>query len=1285
MFQVRYYDYVNKDPFMKEYESSVFDYVRGLEQLQACYAALSKNVKITDSFVSNVDNLNPELSEIKRAHLDAKDRVQNNFKQYYVVSHDLVQNFEKEFDCMKKISDIKRAKFKEYALKSYKEVLPIELYNKVINNHDYKMNIGRLLQCYTKCQHLCDSRNVFVKSIQYQLNALYSLEKDLVDEFKHMRGNNDPMRGTGSNDLVENISSQLHYFNDLIKECEQLDNQLKGGLLRNINSMQGRYRKDNRMDPNFYKHYLGNGTWDELLGSYDKTTRALSHEITNQQKELDYLNDRDQKEYRKNVHIFSNPRVVSLASEKASMIDLMGDKKEKNQIMLTELEECMLKNGEDLGICVKHLEGVQKNDRSKVDTYIDSIERHEKSGKLYTELYIALKKEREFIDREITSRKIEKAMSSQTQEILKRQEQMRKLQDQMNLHAGKIKNYQSLMHENLKDAPRRPGEDPEDSQLNKYLLRQQTTNNNRFAAAVKNQNNSSLVNSNIRHSEVPSVRYYNDLKDSWKTHTANLYDNNENFSVSNLSPKGDMTLASSRDLTPPQLDDMFKVQSGGDGLTGFLDYGFMKDRNVIVGLHTLKTFLHEKKKKEIEKLSPYDRTEAKLLLIDLALSKFYETKVYELIGGKGNLYKIEDFVRDKCDRVNYDNIVQNIEYHKGSVYPLVHYMTNYLRKQMDIIRAYNDRIYDYAMKLTSKGVEFKYNGLVSVQIKEFISTYTNVNKLKNFNDPYYKVRYFLGVNSIGEHSLPHQLTVAIDNYNREFESIRKTVIRNEDSNEIVGYGKGNSKRPNSYYHLSNEAFDGHMEKVNKLNEMFKNHRDVSKNIITKLTESFNAISKIKHLLDYHHINHELFQLEQKNDDKKLEDFQIMDVRNKVDTISHNLLDYLKLKTKICMDKKVTLLKQQECHRLLKDNTLDMVAYASKLNTIEKVFKDNMIIDKFEKINDKIGTLNKWQLSQDGDHDYGVRRNRLNTKLLELRDLVSEKQHLTDFLLQNGARYDEHSARHSGIRQIILDLNHRIHLANYRDFAVNSTNRCNIDENINKMKTKLLAVKSHFITKSTTYLNETEDNKQLKGYVENMLQIIDNAFDMCAIADKLCNDAHHEYMDLGVDLDTTNLNVPLPDIGTKYVDCSEEHPKFVSSHSGTHGAPLPINNGILDNSLLRTTMGIGGPTGGPSAPGVPLAATTSDPTGGPSAPGATQPGSQSQLSSSSSYSSSSSSNNRSVPISSSSNNMSVPSFRPPKPPKPPGNVPNITRQTQSDHNPPDSNSNSSAQFLSAQSF
>lgn len=1144
MFQVRYYDYVNKDPFMKEFESDVFDFVRGLEQLQACYAALYKNVKITDSFVMNVDNLNPEVTEIKRAHLELKDKTLNNLKQYYVVSHDLVQNFEKEYDCMKKIADKKKEAFQKYALKSYKDVLPIELYNKVVEDPEYKHCVGRLLQCYTKCQHLCDSRNAFVRTIQYNLNALHGLEHDLVDEFKHV-GGRDPMRGSASNDILQNIASQLPYFKDLINEAEQLDSQLKGKLLRNITAMQGKYRKDNRMDPNFYKHYLGNGTWDELLGNYDKVTHALGKEIESQEKELKYLKDRDSREYRRNVHIFSNPRVVSLASEKASLIDLMGNKKEKNQVMLTELEECMLKNGEDLGICVKHLEGVQKKDRSKVDSYINSVERHEKAGNLFTELYIALKKEREYIDREITSRKIEKAMEKQQQSILKEQEDIRRLQDQINLHAGKIKNYQSLMHENLKDAPKRRGKDQ--NPLDEYLLKQQTINNNRFASAVKGNNDKPLVLANSRHSEVPSARYYNQLKDDWSGHIGKMYKNNRiDVHASGvqqlLKGSNNLKMIQGSDLDISGTNPLFP-QSGGNGnaVSVYLDMGFMKDRNIIVGLHTLKSFLHEKKKKEIEKLSVYDRTEANLLLIDLALSKFYENEVNKLIGGRGNLYKIEDYVRDKCDKVNYDNVVQNVEYHKGRVYPLMHYMTNYLRKQMDLLRAYYERVQDYARRCQQKGVNVK-----------------DIPKVKKFMEEPDKQELtpFLGESKSGKYSLPHKLTQAIDKYDRDFEAIRKEVVKNPS------YGIDSaprSNRPRSIFHLDNETFDKWMNKrIAPLNVAFSEHRNVSKEIVNQLKDTFNAISKVKHNIDDAHVKHELQKLE--NDNKKagsehnqLELFQLADIRGRVDVMAHHLLDYLKLKTKFCVDAEITKVRKQELYRLLLDNKDDFKSYKEKLNRIESLFQGNQMIDRLEKMDAKIADLNKWQIKGE-QTAYGARKNELNMRLLELRDIIHKKQHATDFLLQNGARYDEHAARHAGLRQIGLDLNHRIYLSEYRDLASDTANKCNIDENINQLKTKLIAVHKFFKDNGSKYLTHGDD-KQYFGYMQQMMQVIVNALDMCNKADDLCMKQKDYVGDLGKDLGGEEGPMDMKDFNDGH-NC-KEHGKYPERLWTTEIADRPL--------------------------------------------------------------------------------------------------------------------------------
>jgi hypothetical protein len=473
MFKVKYMDYINKDTATKEYEQSVFALMESFEKLQACYYVLYKNVKVVNDLVQNIEIVRPEYIAIQKSHQSTFDKLEFDFDKFYRICTDMIQTLEDEINMIVKSLKNKNSLFTKYAIRSNSKnkLLPIQIFDIITRDPEYKQQIGSLLACQATFGKFVDTRSATIKQIQYSLNSILALQRTLCDSDASTFGKR-PISGLNinfgddltitSDSIISRICEQIDNFSSLISEADTLDNSASKQI-KSVLAKQSEYRVNNRIDPAFYKMFKNN-SWKDLLEQYARTDRALSTEINAKTIELNMIDSSTPKQH---LLTYTDPRVVALMAEKASIIDILGVADTNRVHMISEIERCMLQSGDDMKACVGTLSasdmsgGASKKSRSKrtksktskkskrsssssdddntvrvydslserqakLDSYIKYVYDHERVAGEYSELIMQLRAERESIGRELAGRHLQSHINTRSDDNLK-QSMLRKL------------------------------------------------------------------------------------------------------------------------------------------------------------------------------------------------------------------------------------------------------------------------------------------------------------------------------------------------------------------------------------------------------------------------------------------------------------------------------------------------------------------------------------------------------------------------------------------------------------------------------------------------------------------------------------------------------------------------------------------------------------------------------------------------------------------------------------------------------------------------------------------
>lgn len=1077
MFKLNYLNYVGKSDFDKKFEKAAFEFVRSLEKLQACQHAITKNIRVVNPFISNLSNFHPEVYSVKQNHVVMCKLLTDSMKNHYVVAHDLVECLQNEFNYMKSISNAKSAILRTSVIKDSHDRLPIELFNTIIKNDNYKLVVEQLLNEYVHFDQLIITRTKFFKSINYYLNNLKKLQKTVLANFSKSGKSRDAMASNSDAFLIKQIGSQVDYFTDLISDCSKVNNDISDSL-DDLMKLRSEYRKNNRIDPNFYSNYVGLSTWKDLLTQYERVKRALDTEISRLSKEHSDFVEREKMQFSKNLFVRSNPKVVHLAAEKSSLLDLMSNKYTKTKVILTEIEDCMLKNGDDLKICVRNLKGVKSNNSSKIDEYINRVKKHQKYGEFYAELFLTLKKEKERIEKEATQKELNSFLLKQYEFLSKANTKRREAEREAKKYERKLIDLQRLYgSSNI-------GPDIKKS-VDKLKLDQQELSSRMLKNLVAKDTKQSadITKSMLPDLSNASSTYYKYLSDSWQ----DQFPSYEKKTLANyVSPE-----------TGISVSDRYNP-AGGAAYDVYL-YERLTDNSFIENLHMLKSFLSKKYEEEREKISPYERSELKLLMIELKISKYYEKEISKMLGGIEDV-TLKDVLKVRSNYINYTNIVQRIEVFKVKYFHLLNHMTAYFRKQMEYMRSFYKDTEGLINKQFEKLSSDPYTATYMLDIKNtFESSKSNprhdfVIFFRGFN----RVKSLLGAGDTdtGNVSYPYILTELTNNFNKAYDKVKDLVVEfdmsaaqyNDYNNKIVALETAFGAYRNAIF--GEGGLSGDYTALRNYFSLIQNNNDL---VTYRRSNGLLEVMRVAagHLNDFHArigyvlTRHDLF----KKSTKKYNASQLLRIKSVLSRWAEDLSGYYKTYLDKCMKYKKCELDGALHGNNLKGLNDHYNNINSQVTIDERKYKRNDVIERIRKINKEI---EKHHDTDIGRTDYDAQF-KMTERVYKLRVLQNEKLNLIDYLSKLCVSYDTKVSELIKTNQKIINKEEELILNEFYCKIPVGVNITDLKEYINFMRHKFKAYHDHLYGSG---LYEASEIRSIGKLVYNVEKTINNVMNLC---------------------------------------------------------------------------------------------------------------------------------------------------------------------------------------------
>ena len=797
----------------------------------------------------------------------------------------------------------------------------------------------------------------------------------------------------------------------------------------------------------------------------------------------------------------------------------------------------MTQNGEELKHCVKNLKGVRGGKHAEIDNYIQFVQRHEKYGKLYHELVLALYSEKERIDQDIRQKELDKYIKKQSEYLTHANAERIKAERKAKEYTDAIKEMQSVASYTMKGQPG----------YEKRKLSEQKAHADRVSTAVhRSANHESMLRSAIDIPTEPSyVTTFKALDKAWDDSFPKGY--NQEFSPSErLEELADQYSYNPNDLLlNDEVNNLSEYLSQkGDtysplGMMGGALLGFgdgmsssaqwvtevvprLADGNFLNDIQVLKNFLAKKRTQEIQKLPSNERNELQLLLVEMKIGKYYERQIINMIGGLQDVSTFSDILRKRSDRVNYFYVVQNLEYHKSKVYHLINYMTAYVRKQMQYVRDY----YDNTIALMNRA-KSEYSDCVEIEniIHSFNETNIERNHLGLLMLP------FRGVNAIVEHagkmghidnmsqkdarniSFPHLFKVCVEEYNRLFEEIRNIVVAND-------HADGNK---HDDYHITEAQFNRYKQLIVKLDGLFKDHmqyvcgdkpQDYKYGQVGTSGSSFSgeyltsgtvSVNKVQDMINekgfiwimrttVEQLNEFQANLVQKMTrcelDKGAGSYtgpQLFVIKRALENWANGLMDYYRLHLDFCVKEDTIRLTMNNYRTKIHRITQEAKKHQDKMESIEKrVIKDN-VISKLYDIDRRITEMFKEKIPRGDEYKYKV-----TERYMMLRKLQAEKTALLDYLASICGEYDDTIADLAKSSQQVINTRHDYNMCLYQHYTGAVVGQVSTLEYINTMRHKFRGYFDHL--KNSGY--PEEQLRPIYEIIWNMEKIAERVTTMC---------------------------------------------------------------------------------------------------------------------------------------------------------------------------------------------
>lgn len=397
MFKLIYQENANKDPIVRKLQAPASKYIELLEKIQTNNQVLYGSGLAVAQLISTLSDRDYEISKIKKLYNSNWELADGLFKDYWMMAIDLVNLVSQEVDNMTALGRVRNALESEYGMRISD---PMLVKKHIFEDDRYRTIARNVMDAQHRFKKTNHQRVKCVNELLTELNSLLALEKALISASERDNSLNAYDMTVNQQHLkrvVQNLKGHAELVDDLIDKLEEYHGRLDK-LEDNIHEIEAEFRRANGSDPNFYDAVAPATTYEELFYIGRNAQKSLDIEIQNLKREIKEMEEKDKRLKQKDhLLILNHPRTLGLSAAKKTAEDLMKRNLKDTTLLVTEIADCMKKEGDEVDFCVSHLRAVKDVDVKKLQSHIDYI-RHQQlaTGNLakYAKLMFALHSQR---------------------------------------------------------------------------------------------------------------------------------------------------------------------------------------------------------------------------------------------------------------------------------------------------------------------------------------------------------------------------------------------------------------------------------------------------------------------------------------------------------------------------------------------------------------------------------------------------------------------------------------------------------------------------------------------------------------------------------------------------------------------------------------------------------------------------------------------------------------------------------------------------------------------------
>ena len=397
MFKLIYQENANKDPIVRKLQGPAAKYIELLEKIQTNNQVLYGSGVAVAQLIGTLSDRDYEISKIKKLYNSNWELADGLFKEYWMMAIDLVNIVSQEVDNLTALGRVRNALEAEYSMGSTD---PMLVKKNIFSDERYRTIARNVMDAQHRFKKTNHQRVKCVNELLTELNSLLALEKALISASERdnsldaydMTVNQQHLKR-----VVQNLKGHAELTDDLIDKLDEYHGRLDK-LEDTIHEIESEFRRANGSDPNFYNAVAPATTYEELFYIGRNAQKSLDIEIQNLKQEVKEMEGKDIRLKQKDhLIILNHPKTLGLSAAKKTAEDLMKRDIKDTTLLVTEIADCMKREGDEVDFCVGHLRAVKDIDVKKLQSHIDYI-RHQQlaTGNLakYAKLMFALHSQR---------------------------------------------------------------------------------------------------------------------------------------------------------------------------------------------------------------------------------------------------------------------------------------------------------------------------------------------------------------------------------------------------------------------------------------------------------------------------------------------------------------------------------------------------------------------------------------------------------------------------------------------------------------------------------------------------------------------------------------------------------------------------------------------------------------------------------------------------------------------------------------------------------------------------